>query len=89
MQHDLSKLFTKIDIIVRNERIRYQYKYLHNCLGLTPFEARQELINTTYTTWDGKKYLLGEKSIQRIIHDLQIDCGELSYEDSSNRPGNG
>lgn len=73
MQHDQQQIFNKIDIAIRNEKIRLQYKYLRECLKLSSEEARKQLTDKEYTSWDGKKYYLSEKTIQHIIYNVPIN----------------
>lgn len=85
MQNDQRQIFNKIDIAIRDEKIRLQYKYLRNCLGLSSIEARKRLTEIEFISWDGRKYYLSEKTIQHVIYDIKQTevCIEESKESNN------
>ncbi len=63
----------KFDIILRDERIRYQYQYLHECLKMKPKDAIALLVDTPIITWSGKSYYLTRRSMEHIIYDRKLN----------------
>lgn len=85
---DISKeykqIFNKVDLALRNIYIKAEHKVLKATKGLTAQQARQELSDRVYITWDGRTYMLSEKQIAHIIYDIPPIC-EVKDENISNR----
>jgi hypothetical protein len=66
MNSDARQVHNKLDILVRNVKIKAYHDVLVE-QGKTHIESIRILSDKTYKTWEGEKYFLGEKAITAII----------------------
>jgi len=70
MERELLQIFNKIDIALRDEKIRMQYKLLR-VQGMSCKNAREELSKQKYVYWTEEPHYLSVETIQRIIYGIK------------------
>ena len=80
MEIALEQLFNKLDKVVRNHKIRLEYTYYREQIGMKSKDARELLAQKEMISWKGERYFLSEASIEAILNNKPINQpnGEIS-----------
>ena len=77
MEPELKQVFNKVDKILRDYKLKQDFLFLQKHENLSAQNAILKLSDQTFTTWDGQKYRLQEKTIQTILY-MKCRAGFLS-----------